>query len=433
METTLSIVNPLLKDIGEDVMGFLNEIQLRYPQAISLASGRPDEDYFGIEDFPEYFNIYVDAVAASGNKDRRHVLNSLGQYNRAKGIINAEVAKYLQNDEQVKVRPEDIVITVGTQESMCLAVMTLCDREQDVIVVEDPAYVGLTHFSIIAGYRIDAVPAKEDGISLEGLEESIIRHRLQGLQVKLVYVGPDYQNPTGSSMPVEKRQRLLNMAAQYDFFILEDNAYGEFAYEGEPSPPLKAMDTNDRVIYMRSFSKTLYPSLRLGAMVANQRVMHEGKEVLLSDLMAKTKGYTTVNTPSINQAVFGGMLIKNNFSLRQANSAKVAALKTKRDSLVSALGDLLHPQHASWVKDISWNIPRGGFFITIRVPFAVGKKEVIACAEQFGVIFTPMSFFHLNGGGDYEIRLAFSHITPETIRPAMERLVQYFKSKILFN
>ncbi|HEY0066235.1 MAG TPA: hypothetical protein VGB46_02695 [Flavisolibacter sp.] len=124
METTLSIVNPLLKDIGEDVMGFLNEIQLRYPQAISLASGRPDEEYFGIEDFPEYFNIYVDAVAAAGNKDRRQVLNSLGQYNRAKGIINAEVAKYLRTDEQINARAEDIVITVGTQESMCLAVMT---------------------------------------------------------------------------------------------------------------------------------------------------------------------------------------------------------------------------------------------------------------------------------------------------------------------
>ncbi|MCB2411217.1 PLP-dependent aminotransferase family protein [Hymenobacter lucidus] len=423
-------LNPLLNAITEDVMGFLNEIQLNYPQAISLASGRPDENYFNIEEFPEYFGIYVDWLATSSGQEPEKIRKSLGQYNRAKGIINDLVVRYLAKDEQIEVAPEDTLITVGTQEAMVITITTLCNRENDVILIEDPAYVGITHLSIIAGYQVEPVPVDGNGISLLKLEEKILACQARGKNVKLVYVIPDYQNPTGNAMPLENRHRLLELADTYGFLILEDNAYGEFAYQADTPLTLKALDNNKRVIYLRSLSKTLYPSLRLGVLVANQQVEHGGQLVALSDLLAKTKGYITVNTPSITQAVFGGILVKNNFSLKKINEPKIAAIKAKRDQLLASFNEYLTGENNAWAKGISWNIPQGGFFITIFVPFAVTKEEVIICAEQHGLIFTPMSFFYLHEGGKQQIRLAFSNVSEEEINTAVYRLAEYFKTKL---
>jgi len=426
-------VNPLLNAVKEDVMGFLNEIQLQYPNAISLASGRPDENHFDIQGILAYFDIYVDAISAGRNMDR--VLKGLGQYNRTKGIINDLVSHYLEKDESVIANPGNILITVGTQEALAIAVMTLCDKEQDVILVEDPSYIGLTHFSIIGGYSIDAVPMRCDGVCLEGIEEKIIKYSKAGKKVKLVYVIPDFQNPTGSYMYREKRKQFFEMASKYDFYILEDNAYGDFIYEGEGLPPIKAFDNDKsgkekRVIYVRSFSKSIFPSLRLAAMVADQEIEHSGGSVSLSDLMAKTKGYLTVNTSSINQAILGGILIKNDFSLKGINREKVADLKRKRDLLLLFMDKYLDKTENDWSKDISWNVPKGGFFMTISVPFEVNRKEVILCAEEFNFIMTPMSFFYLASGGEHEIRIAFSNLAIENIESAVKRLAAYFKSKL---
>jgi len=430
---TFSAINPLLNQVGEDVMGFLNEIQLIYPQAISLGSGRPDEQYFGVADLPDLFDRYVHTIRAAGTEDRQAVMNRLGQYNRTKGIINNLVAKYLENDEGIRAAPEDILITVGTQESLVLSLITLCNREQDIIMVEDPAYVGITHLAIINGYRVQPVPVHADGISLEIMEEKIQYHAQQGKKVKLVYVTPDFQNPTGISMSLEKRYRLLEMAQQYDFLILEDNAYGDFSYGEHKPPALKALDTYKRVLYLRSFSKTLYPSLRLGALVAGQMIRDKDREVPLSDQLAKTKGYITVNTPAVNQAVLGGLLIKNNCTLKIMNEEKVAHMKRKRDRLLAALHSSLTPAVAPWAAGIQWNVPQGGFFVTVQVPFTITREDVITCAEQYGVLFTPMSFFYFDEGGHNQIRLAFSYLRDEQVSTAIERLALFLKSKVPVN
>jgi (S)-3,5-dihydroxyphenylglycine transaminase len=426
-------INPLLTQLGEDVMGFLNEIQLNYPQAISLGSGRPDEKYFGVQEFATYFNRYVDALAAASDKDKASVVNSLGQYNRTKGIINQLLCSYLEKDEAIHVHPEDILVTVGTQESMVLSLITLCDREKDVILVEDPAYVGITHLALINGYTVAPVPVQEDGISLPAITAQIEHFAKKGKKVKLVYVTPDFQNPTGSQMPLEKRHALLALARQHDCYLLEDNAYGDFAYDGAKLPPLKALDKEQRVLYMRSFSKTIYPSLRLGALVAGQMVHDGEKPVALSNLLAKTKGYITVNTPAITQAVMGGMLLQQNCSLKKMNAPKVAHMQQKRDMLLSALQTYLNPQVAPWASGIRWNVPAGGFFITIHVPFDVGKDEMIECAENYQVLFTPMRFFYLQDGGHRQIRIAFSYVPDNQITTAIERLAMYFKSKTAQN
>ncbi|WP_428741067.1 PLP-dependent aminotransferase family protein [Tenacibaculum sp.] len=424
------VVNPLLMNLGEDVMGFLNEVQSQYPKAISFASGRPDSKYFSIEKFSEYLDFFVKTEALEKGQTENEILSYLGQYNRTKGIINNEVSKYLLVDESIQALPEDILITVGAQEGIAAGIMTVCNKENDVILVEDPAYIGITHFSQINGYHVDGVPVTSNGISLEKLEEKIQYYNSIGKRVRVVYVIPDFQNPSGVAMSLENRYKLLELAEIHNFLIFEDNAYGDFSYESSSYPTLKSMDKNQRVIYLKSLSKTLYPSLRLALMVVDQSISIDGNVLRLSDFVSKTKGYITVNTPSIIQAMFGGMLRQHNFSLKELNKEKVLGMKEKRNHLVKCLEEVFNTKNNSWSNKVQWNHPNGGFFIRVKLPFEVGKEEVIECAEKFKVIFTPMSFFFLNEGGESELRLAFSNLSLEEIKTGVERLADYIKSKI---
>lgn len=418
-------LSPFMQSAAEDVMGFLNEIQMAYPDAVSLASGRPDDNYFGLEEFSGYFNVFVNELAREEG-GRSLVLKQLGQYSRARGIANSQVARYLARDEGIRTTPENIVITVGAQEAITLALLTLCNRDTDVILVENPAYIGITTCAAIAGYQTDAVPVQENGVSLSLLEKRIRHHRRQGRTVKIVYVIPDFQNPSGVCMSRENRLGLLRLAARYNFFILEDNAYGEFRYSGARVPPIKALDTEQRVVYIRSFAKTLYPSLRLAAMVAGAQVNWNGRNAALSDVLAATKGYVTVNTPALTQAVLGGILISNNYSLRSFNKAKVKAIGRKRTIMLGSL-----KKYFKGAAGISWNNPPGGFFLIITLPFAVSREDVVACAMNYQVIFTPMSFFYSGKGGECQLRLAFSNVPDGQIPGAIKRLAAFLHTKTI--
>jgi (S)-3,5-dihydroxyphenylglycine transaminase len=420
-------MNPHLNDIGEDVMGFLNEVQMRYPGAVSMASGRPDEEFFDLDRFPEYLELYVSEVAKNTGEGRWQIMRRLGQYGRAKGFVNPVISEYLHKDEGITADPEDIVVTVGSQEAMMIAVLALCDRERDIIVSEDPSYVGMTHLSMLLGYNIHSMRLSLSGPDLDALEALIPAQAALGKRVRVVYVIPDFQNPTGVRMSLRDRERLLELARAYDLFILEDNAYGSFTYDGDRIPSIKSMDRHGRVIYLHSFSKVVCPSLRLGVIVAGQEL--DGGEKM-SDVMAKVKGYITVNTPAIDQAILGGLLINNRFSLEEYNSAKREGIKGKRDAVLRALSRHFRSGRFSWEQEVRWNTPSGGFFITVTVPFPVGKEEVSLCAGTYGLIFTPISFFHLDQVTNHQIRLAFSNVANAAIEPAIERLASFIESKI---
>lgn len=418
-------INPLVAALQNDVMGFLNEIQLQFPNALSLASGRPDEHFFNVEESFDYFNVYTEHIAR--HKDRRDVINSLGQYNKAKGFINDVVAQYLKKQYGIPVDPSHILINVGTQEGIMLSIMTFCNKETDVIAVENPTYVGITDYSKITGHAIQPLQLTEEGICLEDLREKLIHTQKKGKRIKLVYVTPDFQNPTGICMPLEKRKELLSMAETFGFYIVEDNAYGDFLIEGEKLPTIKSLDTQKRVIYLHSLSKILYPSLRLGILVADQTT---ADGLLISDLMAKVKGYTTVNTPAITQAVFAGILLKNKFDLRSYNEQKLQNLVSKRNAILDALEQHFRKNKEDWSHEITWNAPKGGFFLTMKTPVAVTREDVYTCAKEYNVIFTPMSFFYLDEGGQQEIRLAYSYISLDRIHESIRNLAAYLKAKL---
>ncbi|WPO84496.1 PLP-dependent aminotransferase family protein [Chryseobacterium sp. JJR-5R] len=420
-------LNEDLNSIANDTMEFLNEIANSYPSAISLASGRPDSRFFNLEKIDYYINTYLNFISETKKKPLNALLSNLGQYSEASGIINEIVSKYLLVEYGLETAPEDLLINVGTQESLLISVLTLCSKNNDVIIVEDPCYVGIKNYALIAGYEISGVKLNADGMCLETLEKKILKFQEIGKHVKVVYVVSDFQNPSGIRMSVEKRKQIIELAEKYDFFILEDNAYGDFCFVNEMYPTLKKLDKYRRVIYLHTFSKLIYPSVRIGVMVADYR-FEDGSR--LSNQLKKVKGYTTVNTSSINQAIIAGILIDNNFSLRKYNEKKIENLREKKILTLDALHKCFRTNNEEWCKNVKWNDPEGGFFMVIDLPFDVTEHDVIACAERFEVIFTPMFFFQLDEINTKNIRIAYSNIKEDNIIIAVERLYNFFKNKI---
>lgn len=428
---------PLNSRLGtgfNNVIGFLNDTQYKFPDAISFVAGQPDENFFEIEDNLSRFDTYVRHRVASDGKDRRTIVNKLGQYSKTKGIVNDIVAEYLKTDENIHIKPEDILMTAGAQEAFAIIVSTICNREQDVILTEDPSYIGLSAFAKVFHYPIHGVSIDEEGIDLRELKNKIIELYRSDKRVKLLYVIPDYQNPSGSCMPIGSRLKLLDMARQYNFLIIEDSVYNSFTYEQKKHPTLKSLDKYNRVIYVGSFSKSLFPGLRIGLIAADQVIENEkGVEVALIDEMVKVKAQLTNNTSAVSQAILAGVLLDNRYSLSEWNKPKFQSYKLKRDRMIAALDKHIRAFESEWSAGIRWTIPEGGFFLKVSLPFPVDTGSVHDCAAKFGVIFCPMRYFYLNGGGENDMRLTFSNLSLENIDEGVGRLAAYLKARARAN
>lgn len=404
-------LNPALADL--DAMNFLNEVTLRFPDAVSFAPGRPFERLFDVAASLDSLRSFVSHYS---DKPFDQALNSIAQYGRTKGIICDLVREMLRRDEQIDVSADSILITVGNQEATFAALATLFGRRsvRDVLLVADPSYVGVSGAARILGIDIWPVSMGSEGLDLEQLDLICRRAASEGRIVRALYLIPDFSNPQGTTMPLAAREALLKVAAAHDFLVLEDNVYGMFNFDGPRLPTLKALDRAQHVIYLGSFSKLLYPGLRVGFVVADQAL---GQGTLLADEIAKVKSMTTVNTSPLTQAIVGGWLIDHRFTLCAATAEKNQHYKRNRDVLLHSL------EHAFRESDnVSWNRPRGGFFLTLDVPVSADESLLMESAENDGVLWVPMRYFYLRQGGEQQIRLSFSGITDQEIGVGVDRL-----------
>lgn len=419
-------MNPNIFSNKQDVMGFLNEIQLDNPKAISFSSGRPDESLFNLESLSEYIELFKEYVQISGLYPEG-LSATLGQYNRTRGIINELVCRQLAKELSINVKPEDMLISVGAQEGIQLVINTLVDRDKESIAIENPAYIGVTGYAELMGYSVHPVTTHTNGLNLNELE-TLLNGKIDK-KISLVCVIPDFQNPTGTQMPLETRYELLELAERHDFFILEDHAYGIFDYESKHLPTLKSLDKTGRVIYVHSYSKVIFPGLRLAAVVADGHLQNDKSKKIISGLL-KMKNYTTVNTPSITQAILGGLLIQENFNLREWSVPKVSLLKKKRDVLIKSLEKHLGLQH-KWTRGITWSKPKGGFFLMLELPISLDLSDVETAVKDYGVIICLKSFFEINPPLDStQIRLAFSFVNTNQIESGVIRLTAFLKHKM---
>ncbi|MEO3926644.1 aminotransferase class I/II-fold pyridoxal phosphate-dependent enzyme [Micromonosporaceae bacterium B7E4] len=416
-----SVTDPLL-----DTMTFLNEVTERFPDAVSFAPGRPYDAEFSLDDVLADVRAYVDHRAAGDDPGAAE--RSLLQYGPTSGLVGDLIARLLASSEDVHVPPESIVVSVGAQEALLLALRTLFASRDDVLVVPGSCYVGVSGAARLLDLTVRPVRETADGIDLGALDRVVHAERAAGRRVRACYVVPDTANPSGATLSRADRVALLSAARRHDFLILEDSPYRVFTGP-DPMPSLKSLDTGRRVVQIGSFAKTAYPGLRVGYLVADQTVRHpDGRRTTLAAEIAKVRSMVTCNAPGLTQAALGGFLLRHDFRLDKATATAAAHYRQTLDEVLRTL-DECFPAGERERLGVGWNVPDGGFFLRLRVPFRADEAALRRSATEYGVIWTPMAFFALDGGGRDEIRLSCSALDPARARDGIQRLARMIRDQ----
>ncbi|MFF7865821.1 PLP-dependent aminotransferase family protein [Streptomyces qaidamensis] len=421
-ELHASVGDPVL-----DTMNFLNEITHRYPRAVSFAPGRPYDGFFDVEEIFRHIRRYLDHLV-EGGASPGEIRDALFQYGPTGGQIRELVTQSLREDEDIDVPPEAVVVTVGCQEAIFLTLRALLAGPRDTLLVSSPCYVGITGAARLLGVEPTPVTEGPDGFRSAGLEAAVAAEKARGRRPRAFYVVPDHSNPSGSTMSLQERHALLDLAQREDFLILEDSPY-RLVSPGRQLPTLKSLDRHRRVVHLGSYSKTLFPGARVGFAVADQVVVdEEGGQGLLADELIKIKSMVTVNTSPLSQAAVAGMLLAAGGRTSELNTEASAYYGDAMRAVLKRL-DECFPEPERSALGVRWNEPDGGFFLTLDVPFHADNAALVRSAEDHGVIWTPMSYFYPQGGGERSLRLSVSYLTQADITEGTTRLARFITAE----
>ena len=298
---------------------------------------------------------------------------------------------------------EQVVATNGSMQADAFLFQLLV-QPGDTVVVEAPTY-DRTLLSLKGlGAEILAIPMEADGLDVEGLA-----HALEaGARPKLAHVIPNFQNPAGATLSLEKRRRLLELAGTYQFVVFEDDPYGELRFEGESLPTMLSLDADDRVVYASSFSKTVCPGIRAGYLVGPG-------EVIASIERIATGTYISPNM--VAQAIVAEFCRSG--ALERSIETVKRALRERRDATCGALQERL--------PDATFTPPEGGYFLWVELPEGADVDALSAAAKDRGVIFVKGTDFLLEGGLN-TLRLAYSGVRPDEIVEGIGRLAEAYRS-----
>lgn len=376
------------------------------PEIISFAGGLPAPDVFPVEEFREACDRVLREQGA-----RALQYSTTEGYLPLREMIARHTARY-----GIRITPENILITSGSQQALDLLGKILINRG-DRILVESPTYLAALQAWRVYGAEFIAVPMDEDGMNTDYLEDAL------RAGPKFLYVLPNFQNPTGATLSQERRERLIQLAEQYGVPIVEDDPYGQLRYEGEHLPSIVVMDSRMRgnngpcyhgsVIYLSTFSKTLAPGLRLGWVIAPPEVIRK---------MVAAKQAEDLHTSTFTQMVAyevsrGGFLDRHVKLIRKVYGER-------RDVMLAAMDRYFPPE-------VSWTHPKGGLFLWGALPEYLDAGDVLKSAVLHQkVAFVPGEPFHPLGGGKNTMRLNFSNASPEKIEEGIFRLGKVIEERI---
>ncbi|MEY9848533.1 (S)-3,5-dihydroxyphenylglycine transaminase [Streptacidiphilus sp. BW17] len=416
-----------------DSMRILSETAMKFPEALSFSSGAPHDGNHDLSKLSYYIDRYIKHLEDQGVPQQR-ITRLMFQYGPVNGFIQDEVVRMLKHDEGIDVSPEAVMITHGFQEATLVALRGLFTSPDDVLLAVSPAYVGIRGAARMLDIPVRPVPEGPDGLDPEDVAAAARAVRAAGRRPVAVYLVPDFSNPSGTVVPLESRRRLLEVAAEEDLIILEDNPYGLFAPDGEKMPTLKSLDEQRRVVYLGSFAKSAFPGARLGYLIADQEIEGaegaqgaegtEGTKRTLAQELSKAKAMFTVGSSSLSQAVIGGMLVDHDYDLTTPTRELAAVYLERLDATLQALAEHFPPERYA-EHGVRFNTPHGGFFVVVEVDFDADLTAMERSARDYGVSWAPMSMFHLDGGGRRAIRLGVSNLEPQAIRTGIARLARF--------
>ncbi|MEW2632752.1 PLP-dependent aminotransferase family protein [Streptomyces sp. NPDC048389] len=417
-----SVTDPCLT-----AMTLLNDIAGRHPDAVSFAAGRPYEGFYEVAALGDYLNAFERHLVDELGQSPEDVRRTFFQYGRTKGFIHHLITRHLADDERMTVDPESVLVTTGCQEAMVLVLRALRRDERDVVLAAYPSYVGFLGATRLVDMPVRPVAEGPGGIDLADLEEQIRRARAEGLRPRACYVVPDFANPSGVSVPEADRHRLLELAEREDILLLEDNPYSMFHGGEGRLPTLKSLDTGHRVVYFGSFAKTAFAGARVGYVVADQPMADGG---LFADELAKLKSMLTLNTSTVAQAVVGGFLLKHGCSVERATVREAQVYRDNLRAVLTGLEQRFGADGPLRGSGVSWNVPAGGMFVVVTLPFRADDALLARSAERFGVLWTPMYHFYAGDGGSHQIRLSFSALSAERIDVGIGRLAALVADRV---
>lgn len=409
-----------------DAMNFLNEVAERYPHAISFASGRPAEEYFFLEKWlgsiPNFIKSFEKKRAISPGMGG----GKLSQYGRTNGVINDLISLQVKQDEMICCEQDQILVTTGCQEALDLCVAAICKNKNDVILVQSPVYIGMIGAAARHDVTIMSFTPLFAEDYIQEFEATILAARDSGRSPKIFYCVPNFDNPTGVVLPLATREKLASICAREKIVIIEDNPYGLFRYEGDAVPPIFSLAGACSVIYCGTYSKTICPTLRVGYLIVPPDLFgSKTLSIKLLDELSRGKSFVSVNTSQISQAIVGAILLDEEGSLYSIIDASKMLYKKKRDLMLAKLQEVF-----SKISGVSWNKPEGGFFLTLELPFPFLAADAAECAEEYGVIVMPLSFFSLTQYDNSRVRLAFSYASLDDITAGVGRFGSYVSNKM---
>ncbi|HJA74775.1 PLP-dependent aminotransferase family protein [Limosilactobacillus pontis] len=360
------------------------------PQIISFAGGLPAPELFPVKEMKEA----VDRVFAKHGQEAM-------QYGAAKGVtaLRKLIQKHVKDKEDVDAELENVLVTTGSEQVLDLVGKAFVDPG-DTVLVEQPTYLCALDVFKTYGANFAGVEMDEQGMKMDALEEALKSHP----NTKLIYTVPNFQNPTGRTMALERRKQLAELAAKYDVYVLEDNPYGEIRFAGQHVPAVKSFDQTGHVFYMSTFSKTLAPGFRLGWLVADEDVVNK---------LTVLKQSADLHTDNLAQYAVVEFLQNNDLD---AHVKEISDLYGKRKQLMV---DGIKKYFPAGVK---YTDPEGGMFLWVEVP---GVDDTVALFKEclkHNVAFVPGDPFFAGAAQPGTFRLNYSNAQEDKITAGMKQL-----------
>ena len=395
-----SLFSERAANIKQSAVRDVFDISLR-PGLVSLAGGNP---YLASLPLEKIGTMAHQLIAEQG-------LTAL-QYGGGKGTLELRehICEVMAEEGITGVDPENIVVTTGSQSAQDVACKVFCDPG-DVVLCEDPTYVGALNTFEAHQIQVESVAMDEHGLVPDALRACIAEVNATGKRIKFLYTIPNFNNPSGISLAADRRQEIVDICREANILVLEDNPYGLLKFDGEPYATLRAGNPDD-VIYMGSFSKILAPGLRIGWALLPAHLTR--RFYLASEAVV-------LCPPTLNQLLITSYLDGHDWRRQIA---------TYRGLYADRCATMLAALQEHMPDGVEWTTPEGGFFIWVTLPEGIDTYPLLAQAIDDGVVFIPGAAFTPGDEPNNRLRLAFSAVEPEKITEGVKRLAVVLRRAI---
>ncbi len=365
------------------------------PEMISFAGGLPAPELFPLEEMKTVDERIL-------KEEGRQAL----QYGPTDGygMLRRQISDRMNSVYNCKTTAEDILMISGSQQGLDMVGRVFLNKD-DIVLMESPSYLGAINAFRLSGPKFIAVPTDEQGMIPEELDKILAAEK----RVRMIYVIPDFQNPTGITWTLERRQKFMEIINRYEIPVIEDNPYGELRFEGEILPSLKSLDTKGLVVFLGTFSKIFAPGLRLGWICAAPAILEKCN-------MLKQAGDLQTSSFAQRQAAF----YIDMFDL-DAHIQKIKDVyKKRRDVMLRAIKE-------NFPEEVKYTYPEGGLFMWVTLPeYMKAKDLMLECIEK-KVAYVPGDSFYPNGGHYNMFRLNYSNMDEERIELGIKRIAEVIK------